>query len=267
MTLADLRALIAERAAKTAPLIAELGTVLRDDAKPLDHRQRRERELRASIDSINTLYNRRIAQTAHAAAQEPQRRRANGTPLKADQLAEAQLFTDQYRGRTRQEQRQLVSDIAADLEAGATDRALAKARAARTLNIPLGSLQRPLADADPVHRAARDELDAIEGMAELALAEPIRELAAAGFATASERAALKAFAADRSLRPDAPFAAQVEPGYAGPTVADAGFPNAPFPEPHDAERDRQRQRVEHLAGNEPASASDAEARYAARRRR
>ena len=108
-----------------------------------------------------------------------------------------------------------------------------------------------------------DTLTAIEGLAQLALNEPLRELAAAGLASPRERLYLKAFAHDRSLRPDAPFTDQVEPGYSGPDVKRDGTPANPFPELHDPERDRQRERVEHLReGGEPAAA--AEARYARR---
>jgi hypothetical protein len=100
-------------------------------------------------------------------------------------------------------------------------------------------------------------------LADLALAEPVRELAHAGLGTSMERIAAKAFAADRGLRPDVPFPVQVEANYGGVTVESNGFPNAPFPEPHDRERDRQRQKAETMrdAGER---ASDAEGRYTAR---
>lgn len=74
---------------------------------------------------------------------------------------------------------------------------------------------------------------------------------------------LKAFASQRGLRPDVPFPDQVEPDYGGPTVERDGHPNNPYPEPHDPERDRQRERAErNRVGGEPSA--DAEARYAAR---
>lgn len=262
-TISNIRYLINERAAKTKPLIAELGSVLRDDSKPAAYRQRRERELRAEIARVNTEYGNRIGQAAVEAAKDPQRRWTAGTPLKADQLAEAQLIAEQYRGLSRAEQRPLLADIVADLDAGATSPALIKARAATALGIPLGSIQARLADADPAKRDARDSMDTIEGLTELALAEPIRELAAAGFASASERVALKSFAHDRGLRPDAPFTAQVEPGYAGPSLDNGGTPLNPFPEPHDPERDRQRAQVERI-GRDTSTPDEVAARYEGR---
>jgi hypothetical protein len=263
MTIATMKALIAERASKSKPLIAELLAVVRDDSKPLEYRQRRERELRAAIAGVNDDYGRRIGEAGVAAAKEPQKRMAAGSALKADQLAEIPLLVEQYRGQPKQIQAQLVVEIGADLAAGAADRALMKARAARALSIPLGQLGPALAKADPVQRDARDELDVIEGLAQLALAEPVRELAHAGLGSSMERTAAKAFAADRGLRPDVPFPAQIEPGYAGVTVEAHGFPNAPFPEPNDPERDRQRERAERLRDNGDPAAGAA-ARYAAR---
>lgn len=262
-TIANLRHLISERAAKTKPLIAELVAVLRDDSKHADYRQRRERELRAEIRRINDDYGRRIGETAVEAAKDPQRRWAAGTPLKADQIAEAQLVAEQYRGRTKQEQRQLMADIVADLDADATSQALIKARAATALGIPLGPIASRLAQADPAKRDARDALDGIEGLSKLALAEPLRELAAAGFASASERVYLKSFAADRGLRPDAPFTAQVEPGYSGPST-EHGTPLNPFPEPHDPERDEHRAQMERI-GRDTTTPADVAARYEARK--
>ena len=94
---------------------------------------------------------------------------------------------------------------------------------------------------DPIRKDASDSLTAIEGLAQLALAEPLRERAAAGLASPQERLSLKAFAHERSLRPDAPFPDQVQLGYAGPDVKRDGTPISPFPEPPDAERDRLRQ--------------------------
>ncbi len=264
-SIATLRALSAERASMTKPLIAELGTVLRDDSKPVDYRQRRERELRAQIRAINDDYGARIGKAAVEAARDPQRRWSAGTSIKPERLAEAQLVVEQYRGSTRQEQQHLVTDIHAALEADDATTATMLARAARALRIPLGSVEARLAQADPAKRDARDALDVIEGLTELALAEPIRELAAAGFASASERVALKAFAHDRGLRPDAPFTAQVEPGYAGPSVEHAGTPVNPFPEPHDPERDRQRAQVERI-GRDTETPADVKARYEARDR-
>lgn len=235
-----------ERASKVAPLWRELRGVQTDEALPLEYRQRRERELRAQIERINEDASRRIVEAATEAAEEPQRNYAAGTGLKAEQLAEVPLIVEQYRGRTPPEQRQLVAEIAADLSAGATARALVKARAATTLRIPLGSVEPQLAKADPIKRDAQDALDAIKGLAEVALAEPQRELAMAGLATASQRLALLNFAAERGLRPDASFAEQVQPGYSGPSVEGDGYPSAPFPEPHDPQRDQQRERVGHL---------------------
>ena len=259
-TIASIRNLIAERATKTKPLIAELGNVLRDDSTHPQYRQRRERELRAEIQAINDDYGARIGKAAGEAAKEPQRRWSAGTPIKSERLAEAQLVVEQYRGTTRQEQRQLVADIQAALAADDASTATVLARAARALKIPLGPVEAQLAQVDPAKRDARDALDVIEGLTELALAEPIRELAAAGFASASERVALKAFAHDRGLRPDAPFTDQVEPGYAGPSVEHAGTPVNPFPEPHDPQRDQQRAKVERMARDTEDPAATA-ARY------
>jgi len=264
-TINTIRNLIAERAAKTKPLILELGTVIRDDEKPVAYRQRRERELRSEISRTNEQYAKRIGEAALEAAEDPRRRYAVGSPLKPEHLTEAQLIVEQYRNRpARQERQQLVADIRDDLRAGNTTGARIKARAATVLNIPLGPLAAQLSDADPEKRDARDTLDTVEGLVELALAEPIRELAAAGFANVHERVALKSFAGDRGLRPDAPFPDQVMPGYAGPT-ANSGTPVNPFPEPHDPERDRQRAVVARI-GRDPSEPADTAARYAARER-
>lgn len=94
--------------------------------------------------------------------------------------------------------------------------------------------------ADPVKKDAHYSIEAIEGLAELALHEPLREWASAGLANTRERLFLRAFAHDRELRPDAPFTDQAQPGYSGPDAKRDGTPVAPFPEPHDPERDRLR---------------------------
>jgi hypothetical protein len=237
---------------------------VRDDSKPVEYRQRRERELRAQIAGVNEEYERKLNQAALDAYKDPQRRMATGSGWKPEQITEAALYADQYRGRTQIEQRQLVADIAADLAAGATDQARIKARAAQTLGIGLGAVAVQLRDADPAVRGARDEHDVIEGLTELGKMEAIRELAQAGLASSVERVAAKSFAADRGLRPDAPFPAQVEPGYAGLTVERNGFPNAPFPEPHDPELDRQRERVEHTRDVGGETVAEVAARYEAR---
>lgn len=229
-----------ERREKVKPLLLELRTAMADDALPLEYRQRRERELRVQIAGINDGYAKRIGEATKEAMEDPQRKWAERSGLKAEQLAEVPLFVEQYRGKTLIEQRQLVAEIAADLDAGATSRALVKARAAATLGVPLGPVESRLAEADPVMRDAKHAMDALRLLAELAGAEPMRELAMAGLANARERLALNNFAAERGLRPDAGFTDQVQPGYSGPTVERDGFPNAPFPEPHDPERDRQR---------------------------
>jgi hypothetical protein len=250
-----------ERAEKVRPLYVELGSVVRDDAKPAEYRQRRQRELLEQIDNINATYDRRIRETAMEAMEEPQRLFAAGSPLKPEQLSEAQLIVEQYRSRpARQERQQLVADIAEALKAGDTAGARVMGRAAAALNIPLGSVATQLNLADPVKKDAHDSMTLIEGLALLALNEPLRERAAAGLANVQERLFLKAFAHDRSLRPDAPFPDQVEPGYSGPDVNRHGTPANPFPEPHDPERDRLRERAErNRTGGEPSAA--AEARY------
>jgi hypothetical protein len=121
-------------------------------------------------------------------------------------------------------------------------------RAAAALSIPLGSVAAQLNLADPIKKDAHDSMTAIEGLALLALNEPLREKAAAGLASAHERLFLKAFAHDRLLRPDAPFPDQVEPEYSGPDVTRHGTPANPFPESHDPERDRLREQIERHAG-------------------
>ncbi len=263
-TVNSIRNLSTERSAKVKPLMLELNTVIRDDSTPADYRQRRERELRADINSTNDEYNRRIGEAALEAAKEPQQRYAAGSPLKPEHLGEVGLIVEEYRHRpARQERAQLTIAIRDDLAAGNTTGARIKARAAQALNIPLGPLAAQLNDADPAKRDARDTLDVIEGLVELALAEPVQELALAGLATVSERVALKAFADQRGLRPDAPFTAQVEPGYAGPSVEHAGTPVNPFPESHDPERDRQRAQMERI-GRDAADPADTVARYEAR---
>lgn len=262
-----IRNLNVERSAKVKPLILDLTSVISDDSKPAEYRQRRERELRTQIASINDSYDKRIRQTAVEAAEEPQRRYAAGSPLKPEHVSEAQLVVEQYRNRpARQERQQLVSDIADALKAGDTTGARVMGRAAVALNIPLGPLAAQLNDADPAKKDARDALDVIEALTQLALAEPLREHAAAGLASPQERLFLKAFAHDRGLRPDHSFLEQMEPGYTGPDVKRHGTPASPFPEPHDPERERQRHRVEQLrdpSGGE--SSAEVEARYEARR--
>lgn len=235
--------------------------MIRDDSLPVEYCQRRERELRAQIASVNSTYERRIKEAAMEGMEEPQRLLATGTPLKPEQATEAQLVAQQYQGRPH---RHLVSAIAADLRAGNTGGARIKARAAEALNIDVGSLGAQLTLADPVKKEAHDSLTAIEGLAQLALHEPLREWAAAGLANTSERLFLKAFAHDRGLRPDAPFPDQVLPGYAGPDAKRDGTPVAPFPEPHDPERDRQRESAERHRGDEGYDPALTAKRYEAR---
>jgi len=262
-TVNSIRNLSTERSAKTQPLLLELASVLRDDSKPAEYRQRRERELRAQVAGINEDYARRIGQAAVEAVEEPRQRYAAGSPLKQEHLTEAQLIVQKYLNRpARQQRQQLVADIAADLKAGNTTGARVKALAADTLDIPLGPLAAQLNNADPLKRDARHALDAIEGLVELTLNEPLRELAAAGLASARERLYLKAFADQRDLRPDAPFPAQVDGGYSGPTVQ-AGTPLNPFPESHDPKRDALRAQVERI-GRDTTTPADTAARYEAR---
>lgn len=262
-TLNGIRNISRERADKVKPLYLELISVIADDSKQPAYRQRRERELRAQIASINDSYAKRIKEAAQEAAEEPRRKWAEGSGLKAEQLAEVPLVVRQYEGKTKLEQRQLVAEIAADLDAGATARALVKARAAITLDIPLGAVEARLADADPVRREAKHTRDAIEGLTELALNEPLREVAAAGLANVHERVYLKAFALDRKLREDVAFPDQVEAGYTGPDVERNGYPANPFPEPHDPARDEVRAKMERHAGPSFDPAAD-DARRAAR---
>jgi hypothetical protein len=260
-TINSVRNLSAERKAKVDPLYLELNTAIRDDSLPLEYRQRRERELRAQIDSTNSTYERRIREAAMEAMEGPQRLLAAGSSLKPEQATEAQLVAQQYQGRPP---RHLVDAIGQALNAGDTTGARIKARAAEALNIQLGSLGPQLMLADPIKKDAHDSLTVIEGLAELALNEPLREKAAAGLASTQERLFLKAFAHDRSLRPDAPFTDQVEPGYTGPDLKRDGTPVAPFPEPHDPERDRQREKVERHRGDEGYDPTLTAKRYEAR---
>ena len=260
----SIRTLSADRANKVKPLILELTTVIRDDSKPADYRQRRERELRAEISRTNEEYNRRIGQAALEAVEEPRQRYAAGSPHTQEHLTQAQLIVAKYQGRpARQQRQQLVDEIAADLRAGNVTGARVKALAADTLDIPLGPLAAQLNHADPIKRDAQDTLDTIEGLNELALHEPLREQAAAGLLGTRERLFLKVFADQRGLRPDVPFPDQVEPGYSGPDVKTAGTPLNPFPEPHDPKRDEQRAVVDRI-GRDTTTPADTAARYAAR---
>lgn len=95
--------------------------------------------------------------------------------------------------------------------------------------------------ASPVKRDARYSVEAIETLAKLALAEPARELAVAGFATVSERIALKHLADTAGMRPDAPFIPQLDS-----PPSNGGVPLGVFPEPFDPDHDQQRKDVERL---------------------
>lgn len=258
-TVNGIRNLSRERADKVKPLYMELNAVLRDDSTQPDYRQRRDRELRAQIASINDTYAKRLKEAALEAAEEPARLLAAVSALKPEQVAQAQLVAQQYQGRPP---RHLVDAIQQALRVGDSTGARIKAMAAEALNVQLGSLGSQLMMADPIKKDAHDSLTAIEGLTELALAEPLRELAAAGLANAHERLSLKAFAHDRGLRPDAPFPEQIEPGYSGPDAKRDGTPVSPFPEPHDPKRDELRERAERARGGESTAA--VEARYAAR---
>jgi hypothetical protein len=254
-----------ERREKVAPLILELNAVIRDDSQTEKYRQRRERELRADIANANERYERRIRDAAQEAAADPRQRLAVGSAPKAEDLADTQLYVTQYERReTPQERRQLVDAIGADLEAGNMRGALNKARAAETLNIPIGAFAAQLHRADPIKRSAQEELDVIEELTKLALAEPIRELAHAGLLAARERLPLKTFAFQHQLREDQPFMDQIEPGYTGPTVERDGYPMSPHPEPHDPERDMQRVAVERHRGDEGYDPALTAKRYEAR---
>jgi hypothetical protein len=262
-TIQTIRNVFAEWPTKVQPLFLELDTLIRDDSLRPEYRQRRERELRAEIDRVNTEYAKRIGEYVAEASREPTQRLRAGTSAKAEHLTEAQLVVEQYRGKTKQEQQHLVEDIAADLAAGDGTAARIKERAARALGIPLGPLAPQLNNADPIKRDARDSLDVITAMAELAAVEPIRARAAAGFGTPAEAVRLKEFASGRGLRLDVPFAQQVEPGYTPP--GGAGM-NA-LPEPYDPVRDKQRATAQRIGRDSSRTLGESEARYADRDRR
>jgi len=258
-----MKAIAAKRAERTKPLYAELGVVLRDDSRPQAYRDRRQREIRAQIDLVNQAAERELREVAQKAATAAERKRWTGTPLTAEQIAEAGLLVRQYEGRTRQEQLGLLADLTADLDTGTVAAARAKARAAEILGLPLGQLARAVEDADPVAKAARHELDALEGVAQYALNEPVRELAMSGLASHKEQGRLKEWSAEYRVRPDVPFLAQIEPDYRGPTIEADGFPNAPFPEPHDPALDALREKVARRAPS-PEGPDETAERYAAR---
>jgi hypothetical protein len=170
----------AERKAKVEPLYAELRVTQTDDSmaptpEVIAFRQRHERELRAQIAGVNETHARRIKEAASEAAQEHYLRLATGTPYKPEQVAQAQMVAQQYQGRPP---RHLVDAIQQALNAGDPTGARVKALAAETLNVQLGALGAQLLDADPIRKEAKDAIEAIEGLAELALNEPLRELGA-----------------------------------------------------------------------------------------
>jgi hypothetical protein len=262
-TIQSIRTLSAERDSSLAAIILQLTSVLTDDSKPADHRQRRERELRAEYSAIEADYGQRIGKAAAEAKEEPQRRLAAGSGWKPEELAEVQLLVAQYGSKsTRQERQHLVDAIRADLGAGNVAGARIKARAAEALSIPFGDLAPELHRADPVTRDASDTLSAIEGLVELVGMEPTRMRAAAGYATVPEQVRVKGLAQHLGLRWDTPLPAQVEPDYTGPTL-EAGVPLNAFRERPDAEREAQQAQVERI-GRDGETPADTAARYAAR---
>lgn len=252
-----------ERDVKLGQLILDLNSIVTNDSTPKEHRTRREAELRAEYAGLTTEYAKRISQAATEAAEEPGRRLHAGTPHAAEELAEAQLYVTEYTNKaSRQERDQLKVELAADLRAGNLPGARAKARAAKTLGIPLGELETQLLRADPAKRDAADSLSVIKELVELAGMEPIRMRAEAGYATAAEQMVVKEFAAERKLRWDTSLMAQTDPNYTGPGLS-AGVPLNAFAERPDAERERQQATVRRI-GRDPSTPDETAARYAAR---
>jgi hypothetical protein len=194
--LGQLRARIAERAKQTAPLYRQLAELTGPDADrlPPEHRERRRKEIEADLARLNAAAAADVRQLAQEAAKEPRRLLATGTPLAADQLAEAGLLARQFEGRTTIEQRNLLADARQALADGAVDRARVLARAGQTLGVTDGQLDADLAKLDDVRERGRHGIDVIEWLVTASDADATRERVLAGIASPQESIADKLYA-------------------------------------------------------------------------
>jgi hypothetical protein len=109
------------------------------------------------------------------------------------------LIVDEFRGRTRGEQAEVVQRARRALDRGDLQGALAHARAADILRVPHGSIDPALVDADPERQAGKAGIEVVGELVELYTADAARRRVEAGMADMTEWVGLTGWAADKGF--------------------------------------------------------------------
>jgi hypothetical protein len=129
---------------------------------PPEHVERMQKDARRALHGAEGVANVELGKLVAAAAKDPGIRFQQGTPLDSEHRGEVPLYLEEFRGRTRQEQTDLIARGRTALEAGDLQTALAVKRAKDILRVDDGEFDDALAQADPVRQEAKAELDSIQ---------------------------------------------------------------------------------------------------------
>ena len=153
---------------------------------PPEYVERKRREARAVLSNAEGVSNAALNRVAAEAIKAPSARLEVGTPLNADARAEVPLKVEQYRGRTKQEQAELMNEGYKALDRGDLQSALAVKRAADVLRLYTAEFDDALYASDPERQAAKAELDGVHKLVGSWQAEVTRRHVQAGMATGAE---------------------------------------------------------------------------------
>jgi len=133
---------------------------------PPEHVERMQKEARRALHSAEGVANVELGRLVAEVAKDPSNRFQQGTALDGEHRGEVPLYLEEFRGRTRQEQADLLARGHQALANGDLQTALAVKRAKDILRVDGGDFDDALIQADPVRQEAKAELDAIQGFVE-----------------------------------------------------------------------------------------------------
>lgn len=175
------------------------------------HAERKRVEARRRLANAEGVAGSTVARLAQEAAAGPAARFQQGTKLGPEARSEVPLLLEEFRGRTRQEQAELVRRGLAAANSGDLQTALAVRRAAQALNVESGELDAALVKADPERRAASTEIATIERLVTAWRGDVARRRVRAGVAQDGDTVLAAGFATEHGYARNedgAPFVEQ-----------------------------------------------------------